>query len=56
MMGRGDTIIAATAHALEVYISLAIIYYAIVLLFEKLFRKLEIYHNRYQKADVTAVA
>lgn len=56
MMGRGDTLIAATAHALEVYISLAIIYYAIVLLFEKLFRVLEKYHNRYQKADVTAVA
>lgn len=56
MMGRGDTLIAATAHALEVYISLAIIYYAIVLLFEKLFRMLEKYHNRYQKADGTAVA
>lgn len=56
MMGRGDTLISATAHALEVYISLAIIYYTIVLLFEKLFRMLEKYHNRYQKADVTAVA
>lgn len=56
MMGRGDTLIAATAHALEVYLSLSIIYYIVVLLFEKIFSKLEKYFNRYQKADVTAVA
>ncbi|MEH7012804.1 amino acid ABC transporter permease [Neobacillus niacini] len=56
MMGRGDTLIAATAHALEVYISLSIIYYIVVVLFEKIFSKLEKYFNRYQKADVTAVA
>ncbi|OIK13070.1 cysteine ABC transporter permease [Bacillus sp. MUM 116] len=56
MMGRGDTLIASTAHALEVYISLSIIYYAIVLLFEKVFKKLEKYFNRYQKADLSAAA
>ncbi|WHZ05149.1 amino acid ABC transporter permease [Neobacillus sp. YX16] len=56
MMGRGDTLIAATAHALEVYLSLSIIYYIVVLLFEKIFSKLEKYFNRYQKADVTAIA
>ena len=38
MMGRGDTLIASTAHALEVYISLSVIYYVIVILLEKLFR------------------
>jgi L-cystine transport system permease protein len=56
MMGRGDTLIAATAHALEVYLSLSIIYYIVVVMFEKIFSKLEKYFNRYQKADVTAVA
>jgi len=56
MMGRGDTLIASTAHALEVYISLSIIYYAVVLLFEKVFSKLEKYFNRYQKADVSVAA
>jgi L-cystine transport system permease protein len=56
MMGRGDTLIASTAHALEVYISLSIIYYVVVLLFEKIFSKLEKYYNRYQKADLAAAA
>lgn len=55
MVGRGDTLIASTAHALEVYISLSIIYYVVVLLFEKLFRIIEKYFNRYQKADLSAV-
>lgn len=56
MMGRGDTLIASTAHALEVYISLSIIYYVVVLLFEKIFSKLEKYYNRYQKADLADAA
>jgi L-cystine transport system permease protein len=56
MVGRGETLIASTAHALEVYISLSIIYYAVVLLFEKIFMKLEKYVNRYQKAVVTVAA
>ncbi|NGY76855.1 amino acid ABC transporter permease [Bacillus megaterium] len=37
MMGRGDTIIAATAHAVEVYIALAIIYYFVAIILEKFF-------------------
>lgn len=56
MVGRGDTLIASTAHALEVYISLSIIYYAVVLLFEKIFSKLEKYFNRYQKFNVSTTA
>jgi L-cystine transport system permease protein len=56
MVGRGDTLIASTAHALEVYISLSIIYYAVVLLFEKIFSKLEKYFNRYQKSNVSTAA
>jgi L-cystine transport system permease protein len=56
MMGRGDTLIASTAHALEVYLSLSIIYYIIVVMFETIFSKLEKYFNRYQKADATAIA
>jgi L-cystine transport system permease protein len=56
MMGRGDTLIASTSHALDVYISLSIIYYVVVLLFEKIFSKLEKYYNRYQKADLAAAA
>jgi L-cystine transport system permease protein len=56
MVGRGDTLIASTAHAMEVYISLSIIYYAVVLLFEKIFSKLEKYFNRYQKSNVSTTA
>ncbi|MDC0703142.1 MULTISPECIES: amino acid ABC transporter permease [Priestia] len=41
MMGRGDTIIAATAHAVEVYIALAIIYYLVAIILEKFFVKSE---------------
>ncbi|MNW11632.1 L-cystine transport system permease protein TcyL [compost metagenome] len=36
-MGRGEAIIGATAHFLEVYISLSIIYYVTVIGLEKLF-------------------
>ncbi len=53
MMGRGDTLIASTAHALEVYISLSVIYYAIVILLEKLFRLSEKYFNRHLTVDVS---
>jgi L-cystine transport system permease protein len=56
MMGRGDTLIASTAHALEVYISLSVIYYVIVILLEKIFRLSEKHFNRYQKADVSVAA
>jgi L-cystine transport system permease protein len=47
MLGRGDTLIAATAHALEVYISLSIIYYIIAILLEKGFKKSEIHLQRH---------
>ncbi|MFY0758066.1 amino acid ABC transporter permease [Metabacillus dongyingensis] len=47
MLGRGDTLIAATAHALEVYISLSIIYYIIAIMLEKGFKKSEIHLQRH---------
>lgn len=47
MMGRGDTLITASMKTLEVYVSLAIIYYVIVLLFEYGFKFIERYLNRY---------
>ncbi|GGI43716.1 L-cystine transport system permease protein TcyL [Paenibacillus marchantiophytorum] len=49
MMGRGQTLIAATAHTLEVYISLTIIYYATVLIFEKVFRVTEFRLQRHER-------
>ncbi|AEH49419.1 MULTISPECIES: amino acid ABC transporter permease [Anoxybacillaceae] len=55
MVGRGETLIASTAHALEVYISLSIIYYIVVLVLEKLFRLFEKRVNRY-KPDVVSSA
>lgn len=53
MMGRGETIIAATAHALEVYIALSVIYYMVVLILEKGFKVFEKYTNRYQGTDAS---
>lgn len=53
MMGRGETLISATAHALEVYIALSIIYYIIVLILEKGFKVFEKYTNRYQGTSAT---
>lgn len=47
MMGRGETLISATTHAIEIYIALAIIYYVIVLIFERAFKWIEKYLNRY---------
>ncbi|RHW34731.1 amino acid ABC transporter permease [Lysinibacillus yapensis] len=55
MMGRGETLIASTAHALEVYISLSIIYYAIVIIIENIFKVYERYLNRYQPDEISAV-
>ncbi|BDH63131.1 L-cystine transport system permease protein TcyL [Lysinibacillus sp. PLM2] len=51
MMGRGETLITATNHAIEIYISLSIIYYVIVLIFERGFRWIERYLNRYLVKD-----
>lgn len=55
MVGRGETLIASTAHALEVYISLSIIYYFVVLLFEKAFRLFEKRVNRHKQSAVSTV-
>ncbi|TXK79834.1 amino acid ABC transporter permease [Paenibacillus sp. N3.4] len=49
MMGRGQTLIASTAHALEVYISLTIIYYITVLIFEKVFKISEFRLQRHER-------
>ncbi|HWL22522.1 MAG TPA: amino acid ABC transporter permease [Ureibacillus sp.] len=51
MMGRGETLITATMHAVEIYMSLAIIYYIIVLIFERCFKWIERYLNRYLIKD-----
>lgn len=48
MVGRGETLIASTAHALEVYISLSIIYYMVVWIMEKAFSIVERRANRYK--------
>ncbi|MGG3574296.1 amino acid ABC transporter permease [Bacillus gobiensis] len=50
LVGRGETLIASSAHALEVYISLSVIYYIVVLIFEKLFRLFEKHINQYKSA------
>ncbi|RIJ64419.1 amino acid ABC transporter permease [Rummeliibacillus sp. POC4] len=55
MMGRGETLISSTAHALEVYISLSIVYYVIVLVFEKIFKISERYFNRYQPHGISSI-
>ncbi|MET1029948.1 amino acid ABC transporter permease [Domibacillus tundrae] len=52
MVGRGETLIASTAHALEVYISLSIIYYIVVLIIEKTFQVFEKRANRHKAASV----
>ncbi|MDQ0901208.1 amino acid ABC transporter permease [Paenibacillus sp. V4I7] len=49
MMGRGETLIAATAHTLEVYISLTIIYYVTVLILEKVFKVTEFRLQRHER-------
>ncbi|MDQ0246678.1 L-cystine transport system permease protein [Bacillus fengqiuensis] len=53
MQGRGETLISATAHALEVYITLSIIYYVTAILFEKLFSASE---KRLQRHEQQLVA
>ncbi|QGQ45982.1 amino acid ABC transporter permease [Metabacillus sediminilitoris] len=55
LVGRGETLIASTAHALEVYISLSIIYYIVVLIFEKAFHVFEKRFNRHKPSTVSAV-
>ncbi|PKG23307.1 amino acid ABC transporter permease [Niallia nealsonii] len=55
LVGRGETLIAATAHALEVYISLSIIYYIVVLLLEKGFHLFEKRMKRHQSFASSAI-
>lgn len=38
MSGRGQTLITSSNHSLEVYIALSILYYAVAVLFERIFR------------------
>ncbi|MET3287465.1 UNVERIFIED_CONTAM: L-cystine transport system permease protein [Brevibacillus sp. OAP136] len=54
MMGRGQALISATAHSLEVNIALAIIYYAVVIILEKLFVKTEGRLQRHERRLVGA--
>lgn len=52
MVGRGETLIASTTRALEIYIALSIVYYVIVVLLEKLLKRNERYLNRYMQKEV----
>lgn len=54
MVGRGETLIASTAHALEIYLGLSIVYYIIVIILERLFKRNERYLNRYMQTEATA--
>lgn len=47
MVGRGETLIASTTRAFEIYVALSIVYFAIVLILEKIFKFNERYFNRY---------
>lgn len=51
MVGRGQTLISATSHALEVYISLSIIYYIIVIVLEKGFARTERRLQRHERKN-----
>ncbi|POZ55380.1 L-cystine transport system permease protein TcyL [Lysinibacillus sphaericus] len=49
MVGRGETLIASTTRALEIYLALSVVYYVIVLFAEKVLKCNERYLNRYMK-------
>lgn len=49
MVGRGETLIASTTRALEIYLALSVVYYVIVLFAEKVLKRNERYLNRYMK-------
>ncbi|MNP67907.1 L-cystine transport system permease protein TcyL [compost metagenome] len=49
MVGRGQTLISATSHALEVYISLSVVYYVIVIVLEKGFALAERRLQRHER-------
>lgn len=52
IMGRGETLIAATMHALEVYITLSIIYYILVIILETAFKWSERYASKYDQQQI----
>lgn len=49
MVGRGETLIASTTRALEIYLALSVVYYVIVVFAEKILKRNERYLNRYMK-------
>jgi L-cystine transport system permease protein len=56
IVGRGNTLIASSVHALEVYIALSIIYYAVVIILEKGFSISEKRLQRHESKLVTQLA
>ncbi|OPA80118.1 cysteine ABC transporter permease [Paenibacillus selenitireducens] len=49
MTGRGQTLGTTTSHFLEVYISLAVIYYLVCILLESIFSRMEKRVSRYER-------
>ncbi|MGE7999857.1 amino acid ABC transporter permease [Lysinibacillus sp. NPDC093190] len=54
MVGRGETLIASTTRALEIYLALSIVYYVIVMLVEKVLKRNERYLNRYMPKEAAS--
>ncbi|MCM0625395.1 amino acid ABC transporter permease [Lysinibacillus sp. OL1_EC] len=54
MVGRGETLIASTTRALEIYVALSIVYYVIVIILEKVFKLNERYFNRYMPKELAS--
>lgn len=52
MVGRGETLIASTTRAFEIYVALSIVYFAIVIILEKIFKFNERYFNRYMPKEI----
>lgn len=54
MVGRGETLIASTTRALEIYLALSIVYFVIVMLLEKILKRNERYLNRYMPKEAAS--
>lgn len=54
MSGRGETLITSSNHSLEVYVSLAIIYYLVALVLEATFKQIELRLKR-DKANTRTI-
>lgn len=54
MVGRGETLIASTTRALEIYLALSIVYYVIVMLLERVLKTNERYLNRYMPKEAVS--